>query len=294
MLICHDPRVDLPDAAVFALEGETLRLSTPAPPAALQGMDASLPEVKKSYRTFAKKALWTYTNYAAYFLFCALIGLLLSINKYRFESDYSDSDPNETKPNIILAYVVEPYYEGCLNQRYAEGEGLSVAEVRYETMLTYKDLAQIANYEGIEKILLEDPGEFDKLLRIASGDDATTVPQIFSVPEDYLQEFSGLSNGWSQALGNLQEGRYPRDEAGEICVPKTGISGEIYAVGEKISIEGRNYEIVGLLDNPRSLCLASYTTAENRGFYCYEKESFDQFIRNLQSYVNTDIEETVG
>ncbi|MFP3153714.1 ABC transporter ATP-binding protein [Lachnospiraceae bacterium ZAX-1] len=284
IIVCHDSRVKFDSAKIFIIDGDSLNVTRKIE----QDNDnknnnLNISKTKKHYGLFTKKILLSITNLIALYLVFALVVFLVIINNIRFVDGYS-YDNGEYKQNIILAYTAE-YIFSSTNELYAKAEGLEISENKYEKMITYNDLDSISKMNGVVDIILLDSNKFtNRLNDILYNTSDKISTSIFSIPEDFIAAFPNASSAYLSSFGELMEGRYPKDEGSEICIPKQDIS--LYSsitgnpINQKIIVGDISYTIVGVINNSKGLYLSSYQSSVNNGFYSYSNTTYTEITNN--------------
>lgn len=285
IIVCHDKRVNFKMSNVFILDKNTL--VSPENIKTYQARENALKQffkIQPRFHTFRKKVIFNYTNLIAFYLFLSLLVFLVVLNDIRFTSGYSYDNGNYEK-NIILSYPAE-YIYGETNQIYVKSENLSIKSNEYEKMITYNDISDISNMDGVSKILILDPIDFQTKLYDIINDGSNEVdPNVFSIPQDFINVFPRVSQSYLSEFGELLDGRYPNDGKREICITKQDVA--LYnidndaPINKHIEINNVSYKIVGILSNTKRLYLTSFEETVNNGFYKYSEETFDDFAKKI-------------
>ncbi|MCR4670175.1 MAG: ABC transporter ATP-binding protein [Saccharofermentans sp.] len=291
VLICHDPRLDISNFQVLKIHNNGLSEINTSHETEFVN-DVELPVVSMRYSLLAKKSLYNVTSLVVLYLIVSLFSFLSVLNKTRFEEGYSYNN-NRPKENVILAYPAEHYYSDT-NGFYARSEKLVVDEEKYDRMINYSDIPQIAEMSNVEKVLVLDSSILlDELDMIVFDGSGPQEEHFYSIPCDFIDCFPSASESYLAYFGQLIDGRYPEDGKHEICVPYSSLEQlgkSIEQIGENVVINGEEYQLVGVLDNYFGLYLLSYSQDQNRGFYCFEQDSFLSFL-NKQDESNTNTQE---
>lgn len=182
---------------------------------------------------------------------------LISYNETLFSDGYS-FDEYIYSDDIIHTYKVECEYTDT-NKRYVEKNNIKLQNDVDKMIDSEKDIKQIIESKSVKEIIFfDEKGFYDTL----NGKiDTVSIPYFFIY--DYLNRIyagEGL-------VGKIIEGRYPKDYRNEIALSKNGLSGlkNKYAVGDKISYLGKEYNIVGTIDADYNM--TSYDGEDRNGFY---------------------------
>ena len=196
-----------------------------------------------------------------------------------------------TKENLpsednILIYIMDETYEE-LNQNYVSGRNLKVDSNDYERIFPLSEIKELAKKSEIKNIYIRDESVYDKYYSV-NEEENSDEKFIFSIPE--VMYYNDTFINWMsiKEITYLKEGRLPNDNEFEIVVSEKIL--EEYdverenAIGKNIQLDNVLYEIVGI--GIEDVYLVSYEKGINRGIYCYNGNTFDEYYNKTKKYYN--------
>ncbi len=286
ILVTHDPRLIFENASSIdtdvdmpRFEGDSLQDGSERQIFDYSEKKTKYPKLWKILTAFGKK----FSFLVSVYVFIIFLAMMMTLSNMDFENSVSNEEMNES--GDILVYRVGGYHDE-VNENYEYGEGLNVDPGNYDILVVYEDISKISDLNGVEKIYVCDEVYCDQLLLSFYDEDYSGI-RLYSCPEDlynhYLEnvDYFGLSE---------TEGSLPRDNSFEVAISKKvlisnygytseNVSG---AIGDEIDISGVNYTIVGF--TAADLAVVSYNEGEDYGYYCYDEETYNDFVSNYYDY----------
>lgn len=284
IIISHDNRLSLNTYKVIKIESNKI-IQEEKIEEKRRNISEGVPLKINKFRMFARIS-WSKIRLLSILVATFVLIEAIFLNDINLKRKLSTSVPPEK--NVILAYTVDQAY-GELNKVYCDGKKLEIKEKNYYNMITYQDVPQIAQLDGVERIILYDDVYFDKMYNAVDNDSLLEEMQIVSQPEIIAENFSG-----QVAFGNKEElileGKYPKDGKKEVAVSDKLLKKFFsfddnmveQAIGKEININEEKYTIVGI--TTADICLVSFNEDENYGFYQYNPNDYSNYVDKEKAY----------
>ena len=212
------------------------------------------------------------------------VAVFLVVNHIAFLSQYN-SDEAVEKDGSVLVYSVDREYSE-LGEKYAKVLSVDIDEEKYNSMILYEDIPQLAKKYKAKDIFIENYEVVDYIggcIRAGKPftDNSILTPQM-SFPQ-MLQKNYMYQINYIFTTTYLKEGRYPEDYKNEIVLSENVIQ-QYYPgvkIGESVELDGVLYKLVGI--HFFDICITSYK-GEDGYFYKYSEDTYDDFVSGQIEY----------
>lgn len=287
IIVTHDPRLSEINKNIFLLEDSTIKevINNEAD----ENNDNATCDSKITSPGFIKFFFGEIKNFA-FGITCLVFSLILINLLLYTNTSYKYSIGEETGKyhDSILAYNVGEGHD-TLNEVYEKAENIKVDETEYDKYINYDEIVNIADVENVKEVYLPDTEYIYELEDILENGKMDTMV-IYACPNAYIEQY-GETFGDKFGL-EYTEGRLPKDNMKEVAISKNLLEKSYgynkdsveKAIGDSITIGDSAYTIVGY--SYYDMAIISYDKNENYGFYCYQKDTYEDFYNRQMNFIS--------
>lgn len=280
IIISHDPRLEIANSEKIMITDTVEVVET------MEGEDNQSCVSKVKFPTL--KTAFSILRSPLIVFTCLLMLVLLNFYGYfsnmLYERFISGEIIREESRDVIVSYKVDQEF-GELNQGYAKHEKLSIDANKQYQMIYFKNIAEIAQMDDVEKVILSDNQYIDELAEDFYNEKLLDSTHKIAVPNELIKFYGGqLLLPFD--IRNLVSGRLPYDGQNEVVVSLNylekyfGITDED-PIGMSVNIEGTEYEIVGI--GYFDICIVSYEEDTDLGYFTYKGQESEEMFGKIET-----------
>lgn len=283
VLVTHDTRMNFNNVKLIEIDGDKI----------LQEKNKFYEENKlliNEYRISKMKLYSSIILHPLRFITLLIIIIAVFVFGLYIEIDFQKNISMSTVSveNIVTTYKVDEVFSD-LNEVYCAGENISVPTSLYHNVISYNDIKDIVEIDGVSNILLIDDSYVNEFYDKEEKGSLLKNLTVISEPEIISSSVSEYS-AYGLTSDIVLEGRLPKDNCYEVAA-STEVLNKYYSftdtdvknfIGKKIKVLENEYEIVGI--TYIDACIVSYNDRDNFGYYSYRSDTYEDFVLRNRNY----------